>query len=184
VTARKDQTVDHHRRGPHDYSTPQADDPGFPDRLRERLPEPTPEHVLNTTRDLIAELAVKFDFAINAVISPHSRAFVADLMEMGVELSKLALGTNFYDILPSWSHATMRERLRKRGHDVFEERFRIIRQEYRFINLLHDARTVKIIKVVHCAISNPTRLGEILPLEAYENDGWTAADMNLFSLKQ
>jgi hypothetical protein len=51
---------------------------------------------------------------------------------------------------------------------------------HRFINLLCDAGTVKIIKVVHCAISNPTRLCEILPLEAYENDGWTVADYESF----
>jgi hypothetical protein len=70
----------------------------------------------------------------------------------------------------------MSERLRKRGHDVFEERFRIIRQENRFINPLCDAGTVKSIKIVHGAISNLTRLCEIIPLEPYENDGWTAAD--------
>jgi hypothetical protein len=75
VTLRKDRTVAHHGRGPHDYSTPQADHPGFPDRLRERLPEPTPKQVLNTTRDLIADLAGKLVFAVNAVISPYFRAF-------------------------------------------------------------------------------------------------------------
>jgi hypothetical protein len=157
-----------------------VDDPGFPDRVRERLPEPTLEHVLNTTCDLIAELAGKLDFAINAVISPHIRAFVADVMELGVELNKLFPGANFYDILPSWSHATMSKRLRKRGHDVFEERFRIVRQEHRFIHLLCDAGTVKSIKVVHSAITNPTHLCEIVPLEPYENDGWAAADYESF----
>jgi hypothetical protein len=150
------------------------------DRLRERLPEPTLEHLPNTTRDLIAELAAKLDFVINAVVSPHFRVFVVDVMELGVELNKVAPGANFCDIFPSWSHATMSERFLKRGYDVFGKCFRIIRQEHRFINLLCDARTVKSIKIVHRAISNPTRLCEILPLEPPENDGRTAADYESF----
>jgi hypothetical protein len=39
---------------------------------------------------------------------------------------------------------------------------------------------VKNDKVVHWAISNPTRFCQILPLEPYENDGWTAADYDSF----
>jgi hypothetical protein len=42
---------------------------------------------------------------------------------------------------------------------------------------------VKSIKVVHCAISNPTRSCEILPLEPYENDGWTVADYESFFIE-
>jgi hypothetical protein len=75
---------------------------------------------------LIAELTGNLDFVINVVISHHFRAFVGDVMELGVELNKLASGANSGDVFPSWSHATVSERLRKRAHDVFEECFRII----------------------------------------------------------
>jgi hypothetical protein len=85
---------------------------------------------------LIAELTGNLDFVINAVISHHFRAFMGDVMEVGVELNKIASGANFCDVLSSRSHATVSGRLRKRTHDVFEECFRIIRQEHRFINLL------------------------------------------------
>jgi hypothetical protein len=164
VITRNDKTVAHHRRRPHDHSTPQADDPGFSDRPRKRLPGPTPEHVLNTTRDLIAGIAGKLDSPINAVISPHFGAFVADVMQPGMKFNKLGPGANFCDIFPFWSHATMSKRLRKRGHGVSQERFRIIRHEHRFINLLCDTGTVKTIKLVHWANSNPTRLCDPVPL--------------------
>jgi hypothetical protein len=99
----------HHWKGPHDYSTPQADDSGFPDRLREHLPEPTPERLLNTTPDLITELAGKLDFAMSTVIIPHFKAFVADVMQLGLKSNKLAPGADICGILPSWLHATMSE---------------------------------------------------------------------------
>jgi hypothetical protein len=130
--------------------------------------------------DLIADVAGKLDFPINAVITLDFRTFLADVMELGVEMNKISPGANFRDLLPSWSHGTMSQRLRKCGHDVFEERLRIIRQDHRFVNLLCDAGTVNNVKVVHCAISNPTRLNEILPLEPYDNDNWTAADYTAF----
>jgi hypothetical protein len=40
--------------------------------------------------------------------------------------------------------------------------------------------TVKSINVVHWAISNSTCLCQIIPLEPYESDGWTAADHESF----
>jgi hypothetical protein len=133
---------------------------------------------------LITELSGKLDFAINAVISPHFRAFAADVMELGIELNKLAPGVTFCNILPFRAHAAMSEQLRKCGHNVFEERFRIIRHEHRFINLLCRAETVKSIKIVYYAISKPARLCQILPLEPCEKMAGQQWIMNLFPLKQ
>jgi hypothetical protein len=44
---------------------------------------------------LTAEFAGKLDSAINAVISPHFRAFVTDVIELGMELNKKLRGELF-----------------------------------------------------------------------------------------
>jgi hypothetical protein len=183
VTTRKDRAIAHFRRGPHDYSLPQANDSGFPDRLRERATEATSVGLLNRTQDLVARVAGQLDFPINVMISPSFKKFLADVLDLGVEFNKLAPGVNFADMLPSWSHGSMSERLRKCGHNAFDERFRVIQNEHRFVNLLCDAGTVNNIKLVHSALSNPTRLAEVLPLEPYDNENWTAEDYHNFFLE-
>jgi hypothetical protein len=92
---------------------------------------------------------------------------VIRLMEHGIDINRLAPDTNLAEVIMAPLHITLADALRRFGTKVLSQRLEIIRRSYRFASLLCDAGPVLTIKVVHAALSNPSRLPLILPLEPY-----------------
>jgi hypothetical protein len=122
----------------------------------------------------MVDLAGKLDIPTKVVARHAFHDFVVKLMQDGVQAERLAHGLNFEEAVSALSHATLMQAMFICARECFTQRLHLIERGQRSMNLACEAETVTNIKVVDCAIVNPTHLPEILPLEPYENHNWTS----------
>jgi hypothetical protein len=109
---------------------------------------------------------------VNVLVTPSFTDYLIGVMEAGIRMFQIDPDLNLAETILNVGHERMSEELRNCGRAVYDRRLEKIRENHGFANIICDAGTVMTMKVVHAAVSNPTRLGRILPLEPYENTNW------------
>jgi hypothetical protein len=95
-------------------------------------------------------------------------------MKYGIDIERLSHGANIPDLFPSVSHATMSDEFQRTGQAMFIQCPRKVRRNHRFVNLVCDTGTVVHFKIIHVALSHPSRFSKVTPFEPYENHDWNA----------
>jgi hypothetical protein len=104
-------------------------------------------------------------------------------MQYGIDIERLSHNGAIPGLCPSVSHATMSDELRRIGQTMFTQCLRKVRQNDQFMNLVCNAETVIHFKIVHAALSHPSRFSKVIPLEPYKNLDWNA-DRNESSFRK
>jgi hypothetical protein len=179
-TDRKARAAAHTPGGPHCFDIPQADDPGFPNHRRHIPKQLAPAEIFNLMIHETAKIGGTLDIPVNVLITPAFHDYLIKIMESAILVVRNVPGLNLSEAFPMVGHERMSQELRECGHAVYDERIGTIRDDHRFVNIICDAGTVMTMKVVHAAVSNPSRLLRILPLEPYENTNWNAENYETF----
>jgi hypothetical protein len=78
------------------------------------------------------------------------------------------------------SRLTLAETLCRCQTEAFSHRLEIVRRDRRFVNLLCEARVIVTIMIGHAALSSPSRIPLVLPLERSANTNWKGEQYSEF----
>jgi hypothetical protein len=172
----------HLRAGKHQFEIPRATDPVFPSDFDTRHEQLSLQRGFDQIHQAIAKFTGRSNLSVREASGDPLADFVCEVCNIAIRVRDSS-STFQPSSIPRISTTKLTQQIRQQGGESFTRQLEKFANEIRYVSFLADSGTVLGFNTVRAMIVNPNYPEKILPLDSYENHGFTGDDDEIFFRK-